>query len=104
MDSQRIKKLLIMSFLVRTLDTGVQLLDKKKIFKKIKYFETFMFGPVIAFLLYVYFYEKTVFPPGIDKAFVSTSGATSQELIQASHVYFRQGLRWFPGAAKKLVI
>lgn len=86
------------------LDTGVTLLDKKEIIKKIKHFEVYMFGPVIGFLVYAFFYERPIFPPGIDKAFVSTSGATPQELVLASHVYLRQGLRWTPGPAKKLII
>jgi len=100
----KLKKVLIMAFMMRAIDSSVQLLDKKNIIKKIKYFECYMFAPVISFLVYTYFYEKTVFPPGIDKAFLSTSAPSDQELVQANAIFLRQGLRWFPGAAKKLVI
>lgn len=98
----KLKKFLIMAFVMRALDTGVQLLDRKKIFKKIKYFECYMFGPIIGFLVYVYFYERPVFPPGIDKAFLATAVPSKQELVQAHHIFLRQGIRWFPGAAKKI--
>jgi len=62
-----------------------------------------MFGPAISFLVYTYFYEKPVFPPGIDKAFIATARPTKQELA-LGEIFVRQGLRWMPGAAKKLVI
>lgn len=93
-----------MALLVRGLDTIVQLLDKRKIFKKIKYFEAYMFGPVIAFLVYLYFYEKHLFPPGIDKAFIATARPTERELTLGSEIFDKQGKIWFPGVAKKLVI
>jgi hypothetical protein len=93
-----------MAFFLRMLDTFVTLLDKRGLIKKIKNFEVYMFGPVLSFLVYAYFYELDVFPPGIDKAFMSTAGPSQVELDLASEVYIRQGMRWFPGAAKKLVI
>mmetsp|Transcript_29748 Transcript_29748/g.29331 ORF Transcript_29748/g.29331 Transcript_29748/m.29331 type:complete len:105 (-) Transcript_29748:40-354(-) len=98
----KVKKLLIMAFLMRALDSIAQLLDKKNIIKKIKYFECYMFGPVISFLVYVYFYEKPIFPPGIDKAFLATAVPSKQELVQAQHIFLRQGIRWFPGVVKKI--
>jgi hypothetical protein len=63
-----------------------------------------MFAPVISFLVYLYFYEKLVFPPGIDKAFKATARPTIQELTFGDFVFLRQGLLYSPGVAKKLVI
>lgn len=98
------KRLLFMYIFVRGLDVLVTLLDKRGYIKKIKNFEAYLFGPVIAFLVYAYFYELDVFPPGIDKAFMATASPTKVELMLASDVYLRQGYRWFPGVAKKLII
>lgn len=95
----KLKKLLIMAFIMRALDTLVSLLDRKNIIKKIKNFEVYMFGPVIATLVYIYFYEKPVFPPGIDKAFKTIAQPNEKELALGD-IYVRQGIRWFPGAVK----
>jgi hypothetical protein len=103
-DGGRRRKLILMAFLVRAVDCLVTLLDKKGIIKKIKHFEVYLFGPMISFLVYLYFYEKAVFPPGIDRAFKATARPTPQELALGSEVYLRQGNIWFPGVAKKLVI
>lgn len=102
--SNRRKRLLVMALMVRAIDTIVQLLDKWNIIKKIKNFEVYMFGPVISFLVYLYFYEKNLFPPGIDKAFIATARPTKEELALGEYIYLRQGNMWFPGKAKKLVI
>ena len=63
-----------------------------------------MFGPVISFLVYLYFYEKPLFPPGIDKAFKATAQPSIQELTIGEHIFLRQGIRFSPGVAKKLVV
>ncbi|CAI2376580.1 unnamed protein product [Moneuplotes crassus] len=101
LESSKLKKLILLAFVMRALDTITQLLDKKKIIKKIKYFECYMFGPIIATLVYIYFYEKPVFAPGIDKAFKAIAQPNEKELALGD-IYVRQGIRWFPGAAKKI--
>lgn len=94
--SAKRKNFLKLYLFLRALDTLVTLLANKKIIKKIPYFEVYCFAPVISFLIYAYWYENECFPPGIDKAFISTSGATKIELGLAKHVYARQGAIWFP--------
>jgi len=102
--SKRIKKLFVMAFFIRSVDTVVTLLEKKGLIKKIKHFEVYLFAPMISFLVYAYFYEKEVFPPGIDKAFIATARPTQNELTLGSDVFLRQGHIWFPGVAKKFRI
>ena len=102
--SKRRKSLLKTVFLCRAIDTFVTFLDRRKIIKKIKNFEVYMFGPVISFLVYLYFYEKALFPPGIDKAFIATARPTENELLTGSDIFVRQGIRWMPGKARKLLI
>jgi len=82
----------------------VNVLDKKKYLKKIKYFECFMFGPLLSFLFYLYMYETECFPKGIDKAFKSTSMPTIREYSMFEDIFQRQGKIVFPGLAKKLRI
>lgn len=102
--SPKRRKFILMTLFCRSLDTLVTLLDKRNVIKKIPDFEVYMFGPVISFLIYCYFYENNVFPPGIDKAFEVTAKPTREELILAKEVCGRQGAIWFPGVAKKLTI
>ena len=72
--------------------------------KKIPHFEAYMFGPVISFLIYAHFYENSVFPPGIDKAFELVAKPTREELILGKEICGRQGAIWYPGLPKKLII
>lgn len=102
--SQKRQRLLRMALFIRAIDTTVNLLDKWRYIKKIKNFECYMFGPVISFLVYIYFYEKNLFPPGIDKAFMATANPTPEELAIAEEVYLKQGNMWYPGKAKKFSI
>ena len=76
----------------------------RKIIKKIDKFEVYMFCPVIGFLIYIYFYERDVFPKGMEKGFLITFRPTYSEDILTNQVCLRQGYRFFPGAAKKLLI
>lgn len=94
--SAKRKNFLKFYLFLRALDTLISLLARKNIIKKIPYFECYMFGPVIGFLVYAYWYENEVFPPGIDKAFIATSGANKVELGLAKYVYARQGAIWYP--------
>lgn len=102
--SPRRRKFILMTLFCRSLHMLVSLLDKRKIIKKIPYFEVYMFGPLISFLIYAYFYENSVFPPGIDKAFEATAKPTREELILGKQICAKQGAIWYPGVAKRLVI
>ena len=94
--SPKRKNFLKFYLFVRALDTLVSLLAKRNVIKKIPYFEVYIFGPVIAFLVYIHGYENKCFPPGIDKAFIAVSGVSQIELDLANKVYDVQGRLWFP--------
>lgn len=98
------KKFLVLYLFCRSLDCLVQVLAKKGYIKKIKYFEVYMFCPLITYLFYAYMYENECFPPGIDKAFKYCAAPTDKEYSMFEHVWQRQGAIFFPGKAKKLVI
>lgn len=100
--SPRRRKFILLYLFVRALEALVNVLDKKKYIKKIKYFECYMFGPVLSFLFYCYMYETECFPPGIDKAFLATSRPTVREFSMFEDIWQRQGKYLFPGAAKPL--
>lgn len=100
--SQRRRKFILLYLFVRALEALVNVLDKKKYIKKIKYFECYMFGPVLSFLFYAYMYETECFPPGIDKAFLATSTPTTREFSMFEDIWQRQGKYLFPGATKPL--
>jgi len=103
-NSQRRKKFLVLYLFCRSLEMLVNVLDKKKYIKKIKYFECYMFGPLLGYLFYAYMYETECFPKGIDKAFLSTSTPTIREYSMFEDIFQRQGRIYFPGPAKKLRI
>mmetsp|Transcript_41695 Transcript_41695/g.48138 ORF Transcript_41695/g.48138 Transcript_41695/m.48138 type:complete len:118 (+) Transcript_41695:458-811(+) len=69
--SKRRRKFLIMYIFCRALDTLVSVFEKRGYIKKIKYFEAYMFGPLLSFLFYAYMFETECFPPGIDKMFLA---------------------------------
>uniref|UniRef100_A0A7S3K917 Uncharacterized protein n=1 Tax=Euplotes crassus TaxID=5936 RepID=A0A7S3K917_EUPCR len=96
------KKFILMYLFCRSLEMLVNVLDKKKLIKKIKYFECYMFGPTLGYLFYAYMYETECFPKGIDKAFLSTSKPTNREFSMFEDIFQRQGKIYFPGAAKKI--
>lgn len=51
-NSPRRKKFILLYLFVRAIEAMINVLDKKKYLKKIKYFECYMFGPVLSFLFY----------------------------------------------------
>lgn len=101
--SQRRRKFILLYLFVRALEALVNVIDKRKKIK-IKYFECYMFGPLLSFLFYAYMYETECFPPGIDKAFLATSRPTIREFSMFEDIWQRQGKYLFPPAAKALKI
>mmetsp|Transcript_17854 Transcript_17854/g.20627 ORF Transcript_17854/g.20627 Transcript_17854/m.20627 type:complete len:171 (-) Transcript_17854:35-547(-) len=102
--SSKRKGFLKMYLFCRALDFLVTLLHRRKVIKKIPNFEVYMFGPMIAFLVYAHWYENSCFPPGIDKAFIAVSGATKKELGLAKYVFGKQGDIWYPFYKAKQVV
>lgn len=102
--SARRRKFILLYLFVRSLEALINVLAKRNKIKKIKYFEVYMFGPVLSFLFYAYMYETECFPPGIDKAFLATSTPTNREFSMFEDIWQRQGKYFFPGVAKKLQI
>lgn len=100
--SKKRKKFILLYLFCRSLEMLVNVLDKKKFIKKIKYFECYMFGPVLSYLFYAYMYETECFPKGIDKAFLSTARPTVREYSMFEDIFQRQGKIYFPGLPKKI--
>jgi hypothetical protein len=98
------RKFILLYLFVRSLEALVNVLAKRGKIKKIKYFEVYMFGPLLSFLFYCYMYETECFPPGIDKAFLATARPTPNEFTMFEQIYQRQGRYLFPSLAKKLII
>jgi hypothetical protein len=92
-----------MAMLIRSIDSITQFLSIRKFIKKIDKFEVYLFAPVICFLVYLYFFENACFPPGIDRAFLRAFAVTPRESIHVDNCW-RQGVRYFPGAAKSFKI
>lgn len=85
-----------MTFMVRGLATLVNLLSIRGYFKKIKYFEVYLFAPMISWLVYAAMFEKSIFPPGIDKPFTSLINPSPREKVLYISLFDKQGKVWFP--------
>uniref|UniRef100_A0A7S3J2J6 Transmembrane protein 135 n=1 Tax=Euplotes harpa TaxID=151035 RepID=A0A7S3J2J6_9SPIT len=102
--SRKRRKFLLMYIFVRALEALVNVLAKRGYIKKIKYFEVYMFGPVLSFLFYAYMFETECFPPGIDKAFLSALRPTEREFLMFRGIWQKQGKYLFPSLPQKLNI
>jgi hypothetical protein len=100
-NSENRKKFIGLYLFCRSLEMLINVLDKNKYIKKIKYFECYLFGPTLGYLFYAYMYENECFPKGIDKAFMSTSKPTQREYSMFEDIFQRQGSILFPGPAKQ---